>query len=269
MTFLEIVRRVAQRTGTGDPRTITAAITATGRTATVAALVQDAWTQIQGMHEQWRFLIANFPEMAMLTTGTRAYTAGNLNLADWAGWIPGDARGTVPMSTWPDEAGGRTKERPLAVLGYRGYRQTYETGAYAADPIDGQPAIVAVDTQDRLVVWPVPEANYHLSGTYRRTPQVFAADGDSPRILPAHHQVLVSAGALAVHRFDEAPTNTLVTAQQYLDGDVSNLRRRYLYGTGVVVGAAALGPTGADRGIGRGAVGFPFPDVDEVRGRFG
>ena len=269
MTFLEIVRRVAQRTGTGDPRNISAALAATGRTATVAALVQDAWTQIQGTHEQWRFLIANLPDTAMLTVGTRAYTAANLGLDDWAGWVPGDARGTVQMSAWPDETGGRTKERPLAVLEYRSYRATYESGAYAVNPVEGQPRIVAVDTQDRLVVWPVPEADYHLGGTYRRTPQVFTADDDEPRISAAHHQVLVSAGALAVHRFDEAPANTLITAQQYLDGDVSNLRRRYLYGTRVAVGAAALGPTGVDRAIGRGAAGFPFGDVDEVHGRFG
>ena len=263
MTFLEIVKAVARRTGTLDPRNISSAIGASGRVGTFAALVQDAWTQIQGEHEQWRFLVSDLPDTAMLTQGVRAVTPASLNLTNWASWIPGDARGTVRLSAWPDKTDGRLKERPLTTLDYRAYRETYESGSFAVNPVTGQPTIVTVDTHDRLAVWPVPDVDYRLAGTYRRQPQVFAADTDEPLIEVQHQNTIVSAGALWVHRYDETDANTLFTAKQSLDADLANLRRRYLYGTRVIVGAAPVGPTG-QRGV-RSL--FPFPNLDDDRGR--
>ena len=110
------------------------------------------------------------------------------------------------------------------------------------------------------MVWPVPDVDYHLAGTYRRLPQVFAADTEEPIIAAQHHGMLVSAGVLWTHRYDEVPANTIFTAQQTYEMDMGNLMRRYLYGTRVVVGAAPIGRTGQSRGLGLA----PFADIDEV-----
>ena len=262
MTFLDIVRRVAQRTGTGDPRSISSALTATGRIATVATLTQDAWTALQTERHAWRFLIRDFPDSAILTRGVRAYTAASLGLTEWAEWIPGDGAGAVPISVWPSSGTSRAREQPLGVVDYRSYRQSYQTGANAEPPPErySQPSVLAIDPHDQLVVWPIPDADYRIVGTYRRGAQVFAADNEEPIILPQYHPALVSAGALAVHRHDEAPANTLITAQEDLDRDMHAVRRRYLYAGAVGVGTATIGPTGASSGAGRTF----FTGVDDV-----
>ena len=268
MTFLDIVRRVAERSGTADPRSISSALGAQGRIGTIANLVQDAWTQIQTRFGPWRFLIADLPDTAILTAGVRAHTRQAL-LGDaagtWADWIPGDATGTVPLSVWPADPEQRVRERPLTVVDHRGYRQSYEFGPYAASPTLQQPSIVAVDPHDRLVFWPVPDQDYRIRGTYRRTPQVFTADSEEPIILPQHHQTLVSAGVLWLHRHDEAPANAIITAQGDHDADMQDLRRRYLYGQRAAVGQATIGPTGANPSRGSGS--FLFPDIDQARGQ--
>ena len=263
MTFLDIIRRVAERSGTADPRSISSALGATGRIGTIANLVQDAWTQIQTRFGPWRFLVADLPDTAILTAGVRAHTRQALlgeSAGMWADWVPGGDVGTVPLSVWPADPEDRVRERPLTVVDHRGYRQTYETGNYAANPVRQQPTLVAVDPHDRLVVWPVPDVDYRIRGTYRRQPQTFLADSEEPIVLPQHHQTLVSAGVLWLHRHDESPANAQITAQGDFDSDMQDLRRRYLWGTRVAVGAATIGPTGANPARGSGSI--LFPDVD-------
>ena len=274
MTFLEIVRRVAERSGTADPRSISSALGAQGRIGTIANLVQDAWTQIQTRFGPWRFLIADLPDTAILTAGVRAHTRQAL-LGDaapnWADWIPGGATGTVPLSVWPNTPDGRRREQPLGVLDYSepalGYRQNYETGIEAID--DGsrrdQPRYVSVDPHDRLVFYPIPDVDYRLAGTYRRAPQEFTSDSEEPIILKQHHLVLVSAGVLWLHEHDEAPANAIITATQRFESDMQDLRRRYLYGQRAAVGQATIGPTGVSPSRGNTA-NIIFGDIDIVHG---
>ena len=152
------------------------------------------------------------------------------------------------------------------VVDYRGYRGSYEIGTAAENPTTGHPSAVAVDPQDRLVFWPVPDGDYRLGGTWRRAPQEFTADSEEPLVRAEHHQTLVSAGALWLHRHDEAPANTLFTAETDFDADLQDLRRRYLYGSRVIVGAAPIGPSGVNSARGT-RVFFPFGNVDDAHGR--
>lgn len=225
MTYLELVREVARLSGTTDPRSISTVQNATGRIAVLAGLVNSAWTEIQTAYRAWRFLIAELPDATRIPAGVSEFTAAALNLSNWDEWILGNAEGTARLTVWP-AAANRNEELPLSVVEYQAFRAAYQVGANRS--VNGRPRAVSVDQQDRLVVWPVPERDYRMAGTYRRTAQVFAADADVPIIADAHHGAIAWQALLLLHRRDEADADVLVTTQQSLDMRLAALRRRYL-----------------------------------------
>lgn len=227
MTYLELVREVARLSGTTDPRSIATVQNATGRIAVLARLVNTGWKQIQTAYRAWRFLIADLPEATRIPVGVSVLTAATLNLPNWGEWILGGSRGTARLTVWPAEAAeDRNEELPLSVVEYEAFRAAYRVGANRS--VTGRPRAVSVDQQDRLVVWPVPERDYRMDGTFRRSPQVFVADTDVPIVDDAYHDTLVYQALLLLHRRDEADRDVLITTQQSLDTELAALRRRYL-----------------------------------------
>ena len=192
----------------------------------IAELVQAGWTEIQNAYRAWRFLVVDIPEETLLEQGLNTFTAQSLNLDNWSEWIPGDEMGQVPMSVWPD--GMRGQETTLVPTDYRRFRQAYQYGSSVSDEQTGQPRVMAVDNQDRLVVWPTPDQDYRISGTYRRTVQMFSGDDDVPIVSEQHHDVIIWQGTLLVHRAEEADNSVLITTEQGVRKRMDALRRRYL-----------------------------------------
>ena len=255
MNLLELTQTVARFSGTVDPRSITTAANSRGRIRTIVEFVREAWLEIQNEASQWRFLTVALPNEMTLQAGisraTREALFSPFPLAPpWAQWLIGTgATRTVPLSVWPldvnDTPENRSAERDLDVLGWNDFRRSYRVGVQVATPTTGQPRVVAIDPDDGLNFWPIPNGIYRLAGTYRRLPQELDADDDRPLILPNHHMVIVRAALLKLYRHDEAPPQALYNAEQDLLVPMRALRRRYLYGSRVGPAPAAIGPTGA------------------------
>lgn len=245
-TYLEITRDVAGLSGTVDRRTVTT-VDATGRIGLIASLVREAWLEIQNEHQAWKFLIAEFPEAAVLGAGISAYNAAALNLPNWSEWMTGREPGAIAPTIWPAEPEMRAQESDLLYAEYPTFRASYQRGASVATAA-ATPRAFSIDNSDRYVVWPPPDRDYRLSGTFRRTAQELTADDDVPIILKEHHPVITWAGLLLLHRRDEAPADVLITTQQGLDTRKAALRRRYLR-------KAAI--SGAPVGGGRAGVALP------------
>lgn len=245
---MEICQSAARLSGTIDPRTIATVEDASGRVALLADLVRAAWEEIQNEYRAWRFLTVDIPATAVLGEGIEAFTAGALNINDWAEWIPGIDEDTIPVTVWPAGASAtlRNEEAELSWSEYRDFRLAYQTGTGVSTPA-ARPQAFSVDTQDRLVVWPVPDRDYRIAGTYRRAPQQLSNDADVPIIAQQYQDTIVWAGTLLLHRHDEAETNVLVTTQQGVNSRMAALRRRYLKPTKVLREPLGAGRTGSVR----------------------
>ena len=201
-----------------------------------------AGQEIQNDYRAWRFLTLEFPETAEIDQGATAFTAESFNLADWAEWIPGTEAGTVPLTVWPSEGDQRGEEREIFNADYTEFRDIYQRGT--SREITGPPQIFSIDPTDRFVVWPIPDQDYRISGTYRRAAQELVADADVPIILDQFQDTLVWKGALLLARYDEADSNVLYTTGQGVDTRMAAMRRRYLpVGTGL-----AYAPLGSGAG---------------------
>jgi len=254
-TFLEIAQDVAALSGTVDRRAVTTVVEAPGRVGNIARLVRAAWLEIQNQSRSWRFLTVEYPSTTVLAQGIGAFTPENVGLRNWADWLPGDEAETVPITVWPATAQAgenaddlRRLEQPMVYTDYRRFRESYLTGAEAVADRTGQPNTFAVDTLDRMVVWPTPDRDYRLAGTYRRAPQVLTGDEDVPIIAEQFHDAIVWAATLLLHREDEADANVLITTEQGLRERMVPLRRRYQ-------GQPAL----AFRPLGAGRSGYSRP----------
>lgn len=250
-TYLELCREAAQLSGTIDRRTI-AVVGAPGRLGLLADLMRSAWEEIQNQYRAWRFLTVDIPDTTRLGTGISAFEPNSLNLEHWAEWIPGTDEDTVPITIWPapgmEETGDphRAQEISLSWEEYRVFRQLYQTGSSLSTPA-ATPRAFSVDNRDRLVVWPRPDRDYRIAGTYRRAAQRLSGNDDVPIIAQEHQDVIVWAAVLLLHRHDEAESNVLVTTQQGLDTRLAALRRRYLRPTTLAFSPLGATPPGSVR----------------------
>lgn len=224
--YLGITQEAAALTGSIDRRNVTT-VNATGRVGRLAALVKDSWTTIQSEYRAWRFLRVEFPEDAIIGEGATTFTAESLNLENWDWWITGEDYGDVRPSIWPgtDET-HRGQEQELVHQHYRPFRETYQTGTSLETR--GRPTTFAIDEQDNLVVWPVPDQDYRIRGTYRRSPQVLEKGTDVPIIAEQFHNTISAYAVWLFHQVDEAEPNALITARQRYERRLGALRRRYL-----------------------------------------
>ena len=226
-TYLGIVQQAARFSRSIDPRTVTS-VTGPGRIGQLADLVAEAWIEIQNRYEAWRFLRAEFPANAVLAEGAAEFTAASLNIENWSEWILGTEEGTVRLTVWPAGEPNRDNERQLVVVeDYPLFRSSYQRGTSITAPT-GAPQVVTVDDQDRLVVWPTPDEDYRIAGSYRRSPQVLVDDDDVPIIADQFHNAITWSAVELFHQTQRTATDTYTLAERSAAKRMGALRRRYL-----------------------------------------
>lgn len=229
MNFLEIVQATGQRSGTIDSRVVlTTGTGANERIRLIAGLVNSVWLEIQDQYRGWRFLIANLPSIFRFETGIARYPALASSFAlnaPWSEWIAGEDPESTPMTVWEAD-GDRSDEKALYWIDYTAFNPTYERGETRTRT--GRPQAVSVNEHDELVIWPVPDRDYSVAGTYRRAPQRLEDDDDVPIVAEEFHELLVWAATVLLHEVDEADPALIVTARQQANMRLAALRRRYL-----------------------------------------
>lgn len=226
-TYLGITQQAARFSRAVDPRSVTN-VTGPGRIGQLAELASEAWIEIQNRYEAWRFLRREFPDNAVLAEGAAELSANSLNLEHWSEWILGTEEGTVRLTVWPAGEPNRNNERQLVVSeDYPRFRAAYQRGTSITAP-NGPPQVVAVDDQDRLVVWPTPDQDYRISGSYRRAPQVLAGNDDVPIVANQFHNAITWAAVQLWHQTQRTDTNIYLLAENRAAERMGALRRRYL-----------------------------------------
>ena len=155
----------------------------------------------------------------------------------------GDQAGRVPLTVWPAGDANRDQERELAVApDYQAFRRSYQRGTQLSVP-PSAPQVVSVDEEDRLVVWPTPDVDYRMDGTYRRSAQVLVDDDDTPIVEDQFHNSIMWRAVEFHLQIDETENqNSLMLAQSNARKRLGALRRRYL-----PIGKIAYQPIGQRR----------------------
>lgn len=244
-TFLEICQKTAQLSGTVSKRNVLSVREADGHVARLIELVQTAWLEIQNEHARWSFLTVKLPSSTVLNQGERVFTPARFGLGagdvpEWSEWILGLESDEVPLTIWP--SGERSQEYAPIFTDYRSFRVTNERGAERER--GGTPIEFSVNDDGNLVFWPAPDKVYAMAGTYRRSPQVLAADGDVPIIAAQFHDAIVWKALLLLREYEEADANVLITTGNALRKRMAPLRFRYLAPHGPAIDPHPVGGSG-------------------------
>lgn len=207
-TFLQLVNKVEERSGTIDTRnqaTVDVTAPATLRHAKIVNAVSEAWTIIQNGRNDWRFMRGEFQHA--LATGQARYTAAEMGLTDLSQWGGPLSNDPDPMACH-DPAEGVAGQHAVRYCRYDAWRATYARGVHA----ENRPANWSLDFDGKLCVGPTPDRAWVLTGEYVRTPQLLALNADVPRCLPQYHDVIVYRALMLLADHDEAPA-ALIPAQ--------------------------------------------------------
>ncbi|MCR4332424.1 MAG: hypothetical protein NUV34_06950 [Sulfuricaulis sp.] len=219
-TYLQLctkLRQLSSDSGTGP-----AAVTGqTGELARIVQWVADSYTDIQVEKDSWRWMRKSFTVSATSGDGAYAYTdctdtVTATAIARWSRWY----RDSIKCYLTSAGVGG---EYALHWLPWEDFRRIYRYGTQTNAP----PCHVSEDPTQALVLGPIPDATYTVSGDYQIGPQTLAADGDTPE-MPAKFHMLIVYDALIRYGFNRAAAEALQLAQVEGSRLASALRREQL-----------------------------------------
>lgn len=202
LTLCQDLRRECSISGTGP----TATTGQVGEYLRVINWVKNAWLEIQQEEDDWRWMRKSFTVSATSGDGAYAYTdcTDTVSLAAisrFSRWHKTSMKSYLTSS-------GVGAERPLTWLPWEQFRSIYRYGTQT----NAAPIHVSEDPTQALVLGPIPDATYTVSGDYQIGPQTLSADADTPEMPTRFHQLIVY-NAMVRYGFHQVAPEAIQHAQ--------------------------------------------------------
>jgi hypothetical protein len=219
MTYLEICQRIAQESGVISGTQPTSVVGQNGKLKAIVGWGAEAYNMIQRERRDWRWLEGAFSGVTV--AAQQRYTAANLGITTrFSSWVIKPTQERYSVSAYLTSA-GRAEEYWLVWREWDDFNNTMMFGAPADDT--GKPAYFSVDPDDKIVLWPTPDAVYTLRGRYRKAIQQLAANTDTPEMPEENHMAIVWQGVMLMGTYDEA-VQMQPNWQAFYDSNMQNLR---------------------------------------------
>jgi hypothetical protein len=194
---------------------------ATGSVGRVVNWVNDAWNDIQCLHDDWDWMRSSNLLGAGVSfstvSGQASYPLG-LNVSDFGGDFVGDFAGSGAVGVDPALFGkwdidtfrcfttaiGFLDEMWLDDIPFDAWRNYYMYGAQRN--VKTRPVVIAVGPDQSLNLGPPPNGLYTITGDYFVAPTLMVNDTDIPVGLPARFQMLIVYRAMMKYGAYEAAT---------------------------------------------------------------
>ena len=190
MNFLQLAQRARQEcgmAGTG-PSTVVGQL---GDLKRIVDWTASAWDDIQGRHNNWRWMRSLFT--IDTTASVDSYAYGSFTDSRLTGvitrfnhWWLEDEYGNSNVYRYLT-SGGVSGQTYMVPISWASYRDLYKLRVQS----NGIPHYVTVDPQNKLVIGPPPDGIYTISGEYQMSNQSLAADGDIPEMPVQYHMLIV------------------------------------------------------------------------------
>lgn len=206
-TFIELVNDVARESGTMGGQSLSAVSSATGRWLKIVSWTRQAWELIQRERGDWTFLTKSFT--ASLVQGQMRYSAAELGISDFGGWLRvGDHR---TRFTIYNPSYGLVDQQRLCVVPYSRWDRSFGIGIAP----QARPSLAAYDDDRNLCIGNPPDRVYTITGHCRRKIQSLAADADTPYIDDQYHQAIVWRALMLLGDDDESANEVTSSANTY------------------------------------------------------
>lgn len=193
MTFLELCKRVRQEAGISGsgPSTV---VGQSGELKRVVDWTASAYEDLQIEREDWRWMRGSFSFQT--TANDRDYTSVEAGIASRFSHWHLDRIKSYKTAT------GINSQVVLGHLSYEEWASRYDVGSLTTTP--GQPLLCAAANDNKLLLAPVPNGIYTISGEYQKSPQLLTVDADTPELPTQYHLAIVYRALMMYARYDAA-----------------------------------------------------------------
>jgi hypothetical protein len=226
-TFLKICQDVARECGVAggadaSPRPTTV-VGQSGESNRIVNWVADAYVEIQSARS-WRWLRKDFTFDTV--SGTDTYAFGAVTDVDTAAaitrfreWRVKDRRNPPRLYL---QSAGVNAQVFINYMRWDIFESIYKIGAVQSQT--SQPTSITINPDDELVLALTPNDVYTVTGSYIRSPQILAADGDVPEMPDAFHS-LIKYQAMEYYGIFESAPEIISRAQRGISRVMNQLKR--------------------------------------------
>lgn len=159
-----------------------------------------AWLEIQGVHDNWNFMQGEFSFQTQAAKST--YTKAEVGLTDHRYWLTDTFR-------CYRTAVGKADDMWLVEWDYPVFRDTYQFG----QQVDSRPFVFTTRPRDSALIFgPQPDDIYTVYGEYRKTPSVLANDSASPSI-PDHLHMIIVYKAMIFYGYEQSAPEVIARGE--------------------------------------------------------
>ena len=207
MNYLALCQRLRQETNYANAGP-TAVTGQNGDHARAASWIAQRYVELQNRHD-WRWLRKPFTFNTV--SGTASYASGSVTDTETANPITRfkswEVKDRLNPARYYLASAGQGTETYLTFISWANYRALYQLGNRPS----GAPAHISVGPDDKIYIGPTPNAVYTVTGEYNRSPQVLAANTDTPE-MPEQYHMLIVYHAMEDYAFFEAADEVLSKA---------------------------------------------------------
>jgi hypothetical protein len=221
MNYLQLAQRLAVECGVtgGGPASV---LGQTGMYAKLVNWTNDAWVEIQGVHDNWNWMRQPFTFETVASTGD---------------YLPATITNTVTSSLmtdlrywWKDtfrcqkKSIGVQDEQWLVEWEYQVFRNTYRFNVQ----VNGRPVVFAIKPNGKAVMLgQIPDDVYQISGEYQTLPVSMTANTDTPA-MPTHLHLAIVYKAMQFYGLYEAAPEVLSKGNTEFSRLMNQLEREQL-----------------------------------------
>lgn len=188
-TYLQLCQAFCGEVGTPVSSLSTVA-NQSGQLLRMVNWITRAWTQIQTLHQDWRFMRRTATWTTV--TGQHSYLLANATITD----MEGTSVSSATLDRWLEHSFrnyitsvGKSGEIPMMRQPYEDYRDLWLRGANAS--VKSRPYQVALAPDDAIAIGPAaPDNTYTLYGDFYAGPVKLVNDGDIA-LLPAKFDPMI------------------------------------------------------------------------------
>lgn len=195
LTFLQLVQRLRQECGVSGSAPATLQGTLTAEIARLANWINAAWMDIQNARRDWYFMREDITFVATNDLG-RTYTPTQAGVSLVSGYKLDSFR------CYP-EADGIGAQQYLPWRHYDTFRNQWMFGAQSL--VASRPIEFSVDPHKNLLLGPIPDQNYVVTGEAYLQPTNLVADADFPTMPPQFHMLVVYKAMQYYAGYENAP----------------------------------------------------------------
>lgn len=214
MNFLQLAQRLSVECGVAGagPSAVTGQV---GMYAKLVNWINDAYVEIQGMHDHWGWM--RKPFAFNTTAGVGDYLPAAAGLTDLRYWHNDTFRCLRPSI-------GVQDEQWLVEWEYQVFRNTYRFNVQ----VNGRPVVFAIKPNGKAVMLgQVPDDVYQISGEYQCVPTPMVVAADTPP-LPEHLHLIIVYKAMQFYALYEAAAEVLTRANAEFSRLMNQLEREQL-----------------------------------------